>query len=185
MLLLNVDVPSSSQNINASLIRDGNGNVVNANNINVAGQIIVPVPTPAERLPELWEVPSKNKDIVGRGELLKQIKDNLNQEGSILAVLTACHGLGGIGKTQVALEFVWWYYQEYKDHQDFKGIAWFNAESQERLRDDYVSLGQELHIILTQRPRASIYFDFSEQCGWSTCQARKIQGGLASLSRGL
>jgi hypothetical protein len=123
---------------------------VNANNINVAGQIIVPVPTPAERLPERWKVPSKNKDFVGRGELLEQIKDHLNQKGSTLTFLTACHGLGGIGKTQEALEFVWRYYQEYKDHQDFKGIAWFNAESQERLRDDYVSLGQELHIILTE-----------------------------------
>jgi hypothetical protein len=145
-----VNVHSSRENINVSLIRDGNGNVVHANNINVAGQINVPPPTPAERLPERWRVPTKNKDFVGRGELLEQIKEHLNQEGSTLTVLTACHGLGGIGKTQVALEFVWRYYKENKDHQEFKGIAWFNAENQERLRDDYISLGEELHIILTE-----------------------------------
>jgi tetratricopeptide (TPR) repeat protein len=155
MLLLNVDLPSSSENINTNLISDGNWNVVNANKVEVIGkkevtQKISPPPTPAERLPERWKVPSKNKDFVGRGELLEQIKDNLNQEGSTFTVLTACHGLGGIGKTQVALEFVWRYYQENKDHQDHKGIAWFNAESQERLRDDYISLGKELHIILTE-----------------------------------
>ena len=123
---------------------------MNANNVNVAGQIIMPPPTPAERLPERWKVPSKNTDFKGRGDLLKQIKDYFNQEGSTFTVLTACHGIGGIGKTQVALEFVWRYYQENKDHQDYKGIAWFNAESRERLRDDYISLGQELHIILTE-----------------------------------
>jgi tetratricopeptide (TPR) repeat protein len=150
-----VDVPSSRKNINVSLIRDGNGNVVNANNINVAGQINVPPHTPAERLPERWKVPTKNKDFVGRGELLKQIKYNLNQEGSNLTVLTACHGLGGIGKTQVALEFVWRYSQENKGHQDYKGIAWFNAESRDQLRDDYISLGQELHIILTEERLSS------------------------------
>jgi tetratricopeptide (TPR) repeat protein len=151
MLLLNVDLPSNSQNINATLISGGEGNIVHAKNVNVTGQIIVPPPpTPAERLPERWKVPSKNKDFVGRGELLNQIKDYFNQEGSTFTVLTACHGLGGVGKTQVALEFVWRYYQENKDHQDYKGIAWFNAESRERLRDDYISLGQELHIILTE-----------------------------------
>jgi tetratricopeptide (TPR) repeat protein len=150
MLLLNVDVPYSNEKNKASLISDGNENVVIANNVNVAGQIIVPLPTPAERLPERWKVPSKNEDFVGRDELLKQIKNYINQEGSTLTVLTACHGLGGIGKTQVALEFVWRYYQENKDHKEFKGIAWFDAESQERLRDDYISLGQELHIILTE-----------------------------------
>jgi tetratricopeptide (TPR) repeat protein len=150
MLLLNVDLSSSSVNINVALIRGGEGHDVRADKVTVAGQIIVPLPTPAERLPERWNVPSKNKDFVGRGELLKQIKDYFNQEGSTLTVLTACHGLGGIGKTQVALEFVWRYYQENKDHQDFKGIAWFNAESRERLRDDYISLGKELNIILTE-----------------------------------
>jgi hypothetical protein len=110
----------------------------------------VPLLTSEERLPERWKVLSKNKDFIGCGELLKQIKDLLNQEGATLTVLTACHGLGGIGKIQVALELVWRYYEENKDHQDYKGIAWFNAESQGRLRDDYISLGQELHIILTE-----------------------------------
>jgi tetratricopeptide (TPR) repeat protein len=155
VLLLNVDVPSSSEKINASLIMDGNWNVVKANNVNVAGQIIVPSPTPAERLPKGWKLPPKNKDFVGRDELLEQIKYHLNQEGSTLTVLTACYGLGGIGKTQAALEFVWRYYQENKDHQDYKGIAWFNAESRERLRDDYISLGQELHIISTEERLSS------------------------------
>jgi tetratricopeptide (TPR) repeat protein len=151
MSLRNFDVPSSSETINAAVIIGGTGHVVHANMIKVTGKKVTQINVAqAERLPERWKVPSKNKNFIGRGELLKQIKDHLNQEGSTLTVLTACHGLGGIGKTQMALEFVWQYYKENKDHKDFKGIAWFNAESQERLRDDYISLGQELKIILTE-----------------------------------
>jgi hypothetical protein len=96
--------------------------------------------SPAERLPEQWNVPPKNSDFIGRSKLLKQIKDHFSQK-TTPAILTACHGLGGIGKTQVALEYVW---QHYKD---YNGVAWFNAESRDRLQNDYISLGRELNII--------------------------------------
>jgi hypothetical protein len=72
--------------------------------------------------------------------LLKQIEDQFSQNTTSF-VLTACHGLGGIGKTQVALEFVWQHYKEYK------GVVWFNAESRDRLQNDYIILGVELNII--------------------------------------
>ncbi len=96
--------------------------------------------SPAERLPEQWNVPPKNINFIGRRKLLKQIEDYFSEK-TTPAVLTACHGLGGIGKTQVALEFVWQHYKKYN------GVVWFNAESRDRLQNDYVSLGRERNII--------------------------------------
>ncbi len=96
--------------------------------------------SPAEHLPKLWMVPTQNINFIGRSELLKQIEDHFSQK-TTPAILTARHGLGGIGKTQVALEFVWQHLKKYN------GVVWFNAESPDRLQIDYIRLGRELNII--------------------------------------
>jgi hypothetical protein len=72
--------------------------------------------------------------------LLKQIEDHFSQK-TTHAILTACHGLGRIGKTQVALEFVWQHYKKYN------WVVWCNEESRDRLQNEYISLGRELNII--------------------------------------
>ncbi len=120
----------------------GTGYSVQANKIKVIGVKVTKKtsPSPAEHLLEQWNVPPKNSNFIGRSKLLKQIEDHFSQKDTP-AILTACHGLGGIGKTQVALEFVWQHYKEYN------GVVWFNAESRDRLQNDYISLGRELNII--------------------------------------
>lgn len=72
----------------------------------------------AGRVPEVWgQVPSRNKNFTGREDLLDQLSATL--EGQVTAVLPrALHGFGGVGKTQVAIEYcyrrassydlVWW-----------------------------------------------------------------------------
>jgi hypothetical protein len=72
--------------------------------------------------------------------LLKQIEDHFSQK-TTPAILKTCHGLGGFGKTQVALEFVWQHYKKYN------GVVWFNAESRDRLQNDYIIIGRELNNI--------------------------------------
>ncbi|MGL9702741.1 hypothetical protein [Wolbachia endosymbiont of Cimex lectularius] len=57
------------------------------------------------------------------------------------ATLVACHGLGGTGKTQLALEFIWSKFQKYK------GIIWFDAKDRNTLINEYIKLGRELNII--------------------------------------
>jgi tetratricopeptide (TPR) repeat protein len=128
-------------NINVTAA-SGTGHFVKADKINVIGVKITQMTStsPAERLPEQWNVPPKNSNFIGRRKLLKQIEDHFSQK-TALPILTACHGLGGIGKTRVALEFVWQHYKKYK------GVVWFNAESRDRLQNDYISLGRELNII--------------------------------------
>jgi tetratricopeptide (TPR) repeat protein len=118
----------------------GTGNVVYDSTIEViVTQVNLPH-TSAEHLPEIWNVPPKNHNFVSRKGLLRGIENHLNKE-STPVILTALDGLGGVGKTQLALEFVW------QHHKGYNGVAWFNAESQERLTEDYIRLGLELNII--------------------------------------
>jgi len=123
----------------------GEGNSVQANNVYVTGTKIknvkqnTPAP-PAQHLPDLWNVPPKNVNFTGRTELIEQMKSLYNHRNST-TIITACHGLGGIGKTQLALEFIWQHYKKYN------GVIWFDAESSQRLQNSYISLGRELNII--------------------------------------
>ncbi|MGL9689212.1 MAG: hypothetical protein ACR5K6_05810 [Wolbachia sp.] len=57
------------------------------------------------------------------------------------ATLVACHELGGTGKTQLALEFIWSKFQKYK------GIIWFDEKDRNTLINEYIKLGHELNII--------------------------------------
>ncbi len=78
----------------------GTGHFVQVNKIEVIDLKVTQMTTtsPAENLPEQWNVPPKNSNFIGRSKLLKQIEDHFSQKTNP-AVLTACHGLGGIGKT--------------------------------------------------------------------------------------
>ncbi len=56
-------------------------------------------------LPAIWNVPSRNPHFTGRQEVLDGVRANLADGGA--AALTqpaAIHGLGGVGKTQLAIE---------------------------------------------------------------------------------
>jgi hypothetical protein len=142
-----------TENINFINVTAASGteNIIQAKSIEVIGEkitqnILPPLNPPAQRLPDQWNVPPKNHNFTGRNELLKQIKHHFRQE-STPAILTAFHGLGGIGKTQVALEFAWQYYEKQKEYKSYQGICWFNAENEDKLTNDYMSLGLELNIV--------------------------------------
>ncbi|UBU14965.1 FxSxx-COOH system tetratricopeptide repeat protein [Nonomuraea gerenzanensis] len=74
--------------------------------------------TEMRRKPHVWgRIPPRNKDFTGREHLLERLLRGVS--GGVTAVLpTALHGLGGVGKTQIAAEFahrhkadydvVWW-----------------------------------------------------------------------------
>jgi tetratricopeptide (TPR) repeat protein len=145
----------------------GNRNRVRARKIKVIGKQIKLPQKSAEHLHEIWNIPHKNHNFVGRKELLQRIENHLNQE-STPVILTALDGLGGVGKTQLTLEFVW------QHNKGYNGVAWFNAESQERLTEDYIRLGLELNIIhqddkydIEKRAlRVKSWLEVSKRAGW-------------------
>jgi hypothetical protein len=70
----------------------------------------------AGTLPRVWNVPTRNPGFTGRDGLLAALRDGLRSGD--LAVVQALQGMGGVGKTQLAIEYahrfsggydlVWW-----------------------------------------------------------------------------
>ncbi len=91
-------------------------------------------------LPPVWNVPhSRNRNFTGREEHLARLESALSS-GKVGVISQAMHGLGGIGKTQIALEYV------YRHCADYEIVWWMRSELAPTLRDDYASLGAELKL---------------------------------------
>ena len=87
---------------------------------------------------EVWNLPPPTRTFTGRDDLLRDVDTQLKKGGPI--ALTALAGLGGIGKTQVALEFA-------RRHRDRYDVGWFvRAEEPGVLRADLSALAVHLGI---------------------------------------
>ncbi len=97
---------------------------------------------PRAALPPVWNVPyPRNAFFIGREALLAQLRQHL-QTGQAIALsqLQAISGLGGIGKTQLAIEYA------YRFHQGYQAVLWARAETTEALTSSYVTIASLLHL---------------------------------------
>ncbi|QYS99511.1 hypothetical protein H0G86_006637 [Trichoderma simmonsii] len=88
---------------------------------------------------------TSNPDFVGRLEILKILKDQLGhtqQTSSTSQARTSLYGIGGAGKTQIALEYV---FQLQKTHPTVS-VFWIHASSAARFRQAFSSIAQEYDI---------------------------------------
>lgn len=90
-------------------------------------------------LPEIWNVPHRNRNFTGRGKLLSELRNALTA-GQPAALTQAIHGLGGVGKTQLALEY------SYRCAPDYILVWWVRAEEPAKLAADYAGLAMELNL---------------------------------------
>ncbi|MFB7325630.1 FxSxx-COOH system tetratricopeptide repeat protein [Streptomyces sp. NPDC056190] len=70
----------------------------------------------------LVNVPLRNTSFVGRTELLRAVEDQLGAQDTAAVLPHALHGMGGVGKSQLALEYV------YRHQQHYKVVCWIPAE---------------------------------------------------------
>jgi tetratricopeptide (TPR) repeat protein len=101
----------------------------------------------SERVPRpeagaaIFNVPVMTRTFVGREEQLRQLKERLVGDGAVaITQVHAIHGLGGVGKTQLAARYA----REHRD--DYDVIWWLRTERPETLRTDLAGLAVALGI---------------------------------------
>ncbi|WP_307800928.1 FxSxx-COOH system tetratricopeptide repeat protein [Actinomadura violacea] len=91
-----------------------------------------------DRVPQIWgKVPPRNKNFTGRTDLLERLRGGLDNR--VTAVVPhALHGLGGVGKTQMAVEYAY----RYRSAYDL--VWWIPADQPVLVRSSLASLAQPL-----------------------------------------
>ncbi len=136
------------------------------------------------RMPAVWNVPPRNQEFTGRDGLLVAVREHLL--GADTAVVQALAGAGGVGKTQLAIEYA---------HR-FAGIYdliwWIDAEQPTLIGAQFAALGGALGSVpagvetevvrtavlgdLRQRERWLLVFDNAQQ---AADVAQWLPGGSA------
>jgi hypothetical protein len=92
-------------------------------------------PQPASR--RLWgNVPARNPGFTGREDILAAVREALLAGGN--AVVQALHGMGGVGKTQLAVEYA----HKFADSYDL--VWWIAAEQAELITGRFTALAADL-----------------------------------------
>jgi len=117
--------------------------------------------------PAVWMLPyARNPFFIGHEDLLLQLATTLHTgEPTALSQPQAISGLGGIGKTQLALEYA------YRHRQDYQAVLWALADTHEALTSSYLSIATllnlpEKHELESDRVIAAVKDWLRTSTGW-------------------
>jgi Tetratricopeptide repeat/NB-ARC domain len=113
-------------------------------------------------MPRVWNIPARNPAFTGRDELLLAVRERLLAGDT--AVVAAFQGMGGVGKSQLAIEYT---------HR-FAGIYdlawWVNSEQAGLIGDQFAALGIALGCVQpgagTEVVRAAVLAELREHGRW-------------------
>src|SRR5205809_7461251 len=92
--------------------------------------------------PTIWHIPyQRNRFFTGREEVLTHLHSTLQADARVaLSHPLGISGLGGIGKTQTALEYA------YRYRSDYDAVFWVRADSTLALTSSLVELARVLKL---------------------------------------
>ncbi|WP_185124019.1 FxSxx-COOH system tetratricopeptide repeat protein [Streptomyces sp. TLI_185] len=93
--------------------------------------------------PRVWgNLPPRNQNFTGRTELLDLLGQRL-QEGTTTVLPEAIHGMGGVGKTQLAIEYA------YRHQSEYDIVWWIPSERPGQIGQSLVELARRLGLVTT------------------------------------
>ena len=141
--LIRVDVSGLDEEAAAARLRGrlAGGRPKSAPPFPRAGPAPADKPGFAGRLPGVWRVPPRNPRFTGRDGLLTELRRGLHAgEGAL--VVQALYGLGGVGKTQLAIEYA------HRFATDYDLVWWLDAEQPVLIPEQLVRLAARLDLPL-------------------------------------
>ena len=96
-------------------------------------------PLPPGSVLRVWNIPARNPGFTGRDDLLAAVRQRLTARDK--AVVQALQGMGGVGKTQLAIEYA------HRFAADYDVAWWVNAEQAGLTGDQFAALGAALGCI--------------------------------------
>ncbi len=91
---------------------------------------------------DIFYVPhQRNPNFTGRATFLKNLRTTLTSGRPAALTQAAIHGLGGVGKSQVAIEYA------YRYAADYSLVWWLRSELPESLKADYELLAKRLGLV--------------------------------------
>jgi hypothetical protein len=113
-------------------------------------------------VPRVWNIPARNPGFTGRDDLLEAVRERLLAGDK--AVVQALHGMGGVGKTQLAAEYAHRFAGAYD-------LAWWiNSAQSGLISDQFAALGAALGCVPatagTQVVRAVVLAELRERSRW-------------------
>lgn len=143
--LVNQVTPSSNAGVSPAAGIDSDGSV-SSNLSEFSGEIVIPtsvVPNVMLDRPDvrlIWGggVPIRNPEFTGREKLMAELREALLRRSKASVLPEALHGLGGVGKTQLAVEYV------YRFASQYDLVWWISAEQSPLIRSSLAELGKRL-----------------------------------------
>jgi DNA-binding SARP family transcriptional activator len=120
-----------------------------------------PAPT-VRRRPDVWNVPARNPHFTGRDAVLRTVAERLGR-GEQTLVVQALYGLGGVGKSQVAVEFA------HRQAHRYRVVWWMDAEQPLLIGDQIARLAPPLGLARTgsaQETVRQVLAELSARTDW-------------------
>ena len=117
---------------------------------------------PVKTVLRVWNIPARNPGFTGRDDLLDTVREQLLAGGK--TVVYALHGMGGVGKTQLAAEYAHRFAMAYD-------LAWWvNSEQAGLIGDQFAALGLALGCVQAgaeiEVVRAKVLAELRERARW-------------------
>ncbi len=126
-------------------------------------KVVLQPSSPTQPLQLLFNVPKQNTFFTGRAELLQNLATALDAEQRT-AIVQAVQGLGGVGKTQLAIKYV------YENADKYSVIGWIRAEEVSTMQADLgelsVALGQAAENDSPSTKRSALNTWLGSNQGW-------------------